>query len=165
LTGSWLDIKAPVNAKMAFPRAFQTYIPRSHCITSHVYGAILLNNFNETVVIKGRQSQKWSFPKGHGEYREIPLEACIRELREETGIDLKGSQPDDEIRFRSGTYFVFFVNERLPLVPEDTKEVIEAMWVPLTRLPYLTANKDLTSFCKCINVNNILDKMASRKIV
>lgn len=150
---------------MAFPRAFQTYIPRSHCIHSHVYGAILLNNFNETVVIKGRQSQKWSFPKGHGEYRELPLEACIRELREETGIDLKGSLPDDEIRFRSGTYFVFFINERLPLLPEDTKEVMEAMWVPINRLSFLTGNKDLTSFCKCINVNNIMDKMLLKKLV
>ena len=148
---------------MAFPRAFQTYIPRSHCINSHVYGAILLNSFNETVVIKGRQSLMWSFPKGHGEYRELPLEACIRELREETGINLKGSQPDDEIRFRSGTYFVFFVNERLPLVPEDTKEVMEAMWTPISRLSYLTGNKDLRSFCKCINVNNILDKMVSKR--
>lgn len=148
---------------MAFPRAFQTYIPRSHCINSHVYGAILLNNFNETVVIKGRRSLMWSFPKGHGEYRELPLEACIRELREETGIDLKGSQPDDEIRFRSGTYFVFFVNERFPLIPEDTKEVMEAMWTPISRLSYLTGNKDLRSFCKCINVNNILDKMSLKR--
>lgn len=148
---------------MAFPRAFQTYIPRSHCINSHVYGAILLNSLNETVVIRGRQSLMWSFPKGHGEYRELPLEACIRELREETGINLKGFQPDDEIRFRSGTYFVFFVNERFPLVPEDTNEVMEAMWTPISRLSYLTGNKDIRSFCKCINVNNILDKMISKR--
>jgi len=120
---------------------------------------------NETVVIKGRQSHKWSFPKGHGEYREVPLEACIRELREETGINLKGLQPDDEIRFRSGTYFVFFVNERLPLEPEDTNEVMEAMWVPLNRLPFLTGNKDLTSFCRRININNILEKMLLKKLL
>jgi ADP-ribose pyrophosphatase YjhB (NUDIX family) len=104
----------------------------------------------------------WSFPKGHGEYREVPLEACIRELREETGINLKGVQPDDEIRFRSGTYFVFFVEGRIPLVPEDTKEVMEAMWTPVSRLSFLSANKDLRSFCKCINVTNIIDKMVSK---
>ena len=147
---------------MAFPRAFQTYIPRSHCINSHVYGAILLNRFNETVVIKGRQSEMWSFPKGHGEYRELPLEACIRELREETGIDLKGAQPDDEIRFRSGTYFVFFVSERLAIVPEDTDEVMEAMWVPISRLPYLACNKDLRSFCNSPKKNIVLQKLGYR---
>jgi 8-oxo-dGTP pyrophosphatase MutT (NUDIX family) len=149
---------------MAFPRAFQTYIPRSHCISNHVYGAILLNEYNETVVIKGRQSHKWSFPKGHGEYREIPLEACIRELKEETGINLKGCAPDDEIRFQSGTYFIFFVKGRLPLEPRDIKEVEDAMWIPLNRLPYLITNKDLTSFCKCININNILEKMAAKGV-
>lgn len=144
---------------MAFPRAFQTYVPRSHCVHSHVYGAILLNQFDETVVIRGRQSGKWSFPKGHGDCRELPLDACIRELREETGIDLKGSKPDDEIRFRSGTYFVFIVDGRIPLIPEDTKEVMEAMWTPIHRLSYLVGNKDLTSFSKCINLSNLLNKI------
>jgi len=145
--------------QMTFPRAFQTYIPRTHCVSSHVYGAILLNKYDETVVIRGRQSGKWSFPKGHGEYRELPLDACIRELREETGIDLKGVMPDDEVRFRSGTYFVFFVEERLNINPEDTSEVIEAIWVPLNRLTYLTGNKDLNSFCKTVNIENILIRM------
>jgi 8-oxo-dGTP pyrophosphatase MutT (NUDIX family) len=107
----------------------------------------------------------WSFPKGHGEYRELPLEACIRELREETGINLKGRQPDDEIRFRSGTYFVFFVDERIPLIPEDTKEVMEAMWTPVSRLSCLSGNKDLRSFCKCINLTHIFDKMVSRQVL
>lgn len=144
---------------MVFPRAFQSYVPRSHCITSHVYGAIVINQFNETVVIRGRQSGKWSFPKGHGEYKELPLEACVRELKEETGINMQGILPDDEIRFRSGTYFVFFVKDRLEIQPEDTKEVMDSMWVPLTRLPFLVGNKDLTSFCKCININTILGKM------
>jgi len=118
-----------------------------------------LNKFNETVVIRGRKSGKWSFPKGHGEYRESPLDACIRELKEETGIDMRGKTPDDEIRFRSGTYFVFFVGDRLPIVPVDVQEVIEAMWIPVNRLNYLVANKDLTSFCRSVNINNILNKM------
>jgi len=131
-------------------------------VTSHVYGAILVNRYNETVVIRGRQSGKWSFPKGHGVSKEAPLDACLRELKEETGIDLKGVSPDDEIRFRSGTYFVFFVGERLPLIPEDVKEVVEAMWTPLYRLCYLTGNKDLTSFCKCVSVSSILSKMSAK---
>ena len=145
---------------MVFPRAFQSYVPRSHCITSHVYGAILINQFNETVVIRGRQSGKWSFPKGHGEYRELPIDACIRELKEETGINMEGIIPDDEIRFRSGTYFVFFVKDRHEIKPEDTNEVMDSMWISLGRLPSLIANKDLTSFCKCININSIICKMS-----
>ena len=150
---------------MTFPRAFQTYVPRSHCVNAHVYGAILLTANNETVVVRGRQSGKWSFPKGHGLSRETPLDACIRELREETGINLKGIAPDDELRFRSGTYFVFYVETQIDICPEDTKEVMDSMWVGVNKLPSLVGNKDVTTFCRCINSEAILNKiMQSRQV-
>lgn len=134
---------------LIFPKAFKTYIPRSHCISSHVYGAIVINQcLNEVIVIKGRISGKWSFPKGHGKSWETPLIACIRELKEETGLDFNKVIPDDEIRFGSGTYFVFLVKERLELIPEDIKEVVEAKWIHVNGIPLTTANKDLTSFCR-----------------
>jgi 8-oxo-dGTP pyrophosphatase MutT (NUDIX family) len=143
---------------MGFPRAFQSYIPRSHCIQSHVYGAILLTPDGETVVIRGRQSGKWSFPKGHGSAYETPLVACVRELKEETGIDLKGIKPNDELRFKTGTYFVFYVSERILLNPEDTKEVSESMWVPLLRLNSLIGNKDLSTFCRWMDAESMIYK-------
>lgn len=144
---------------MTFPKAFQTYIPRTHCINSHVYGAIVMNNIKEIVLIKGRQSGKWSFPKGHGRPRETPLEACIRELKEETGIDMYGITPDDEIRFNTGTYFVFFVKDRIKIEPEDTKEVADSMWISINRIQHVRMNKDLNSFCRFFNINSILEKM------
>jgi 8-oxo-dGTP pyrophosphatase MutT (NUDIX family) len=144
---------------MTFPNAFKTYIPRTHCISSHVYGAILMNSMKEVILIKGRQSGKWSFPKGHGRSRETPLDACIRELKEETGIDMFGVIPDDEIRFNTGTYFVFFVKDRLEINTEDINEVEEAAWISLYRISQLRTNKDLNSFCRFTNINNILDKM------
>jgi ADP-ribose pyrophosphatase YjhB (NUDIX family) len=149
---------------MSFPRAFQTYVPRSHCVTSHVYGAILLNEQREIVIVKGRKSQKWSLPKGHGKSQEKPVDACIRELGEETGINMAGVKPDDEIRFQSGTYFVFFVAERLSLEPRDTEEIEEAIWVSISRIPYLTSNKDLKSFSKCINIDSILEKIQTKRV-
>jgi len=149
---------------MSFPRAFQTYVPRSHCVTTHVYGAILLNEQRETVIIRGRKSQKWSLPKGHGRSQEKPLDACIRELKEETGLDMSGIKPDDEVRFQSGTYFVFFVKERLLLQPEDTEEVEEAMWVSVSRIPHLSSNKDLKSFSRCINIDSIITKILNKRI-
>lgn len=143
---------------MGFPRAFQSYIPRSHCIQSHVYGAILLTPEGETVVIRGRQSGKWSFPKGHGSNYETPLEACVRELKEETGIDMRGMRPDDELRFKSGTYFVFYLPNKVALNPEDINEVMESMWTPLVRLNSLVGNKDLSTFCRWMNAESILYK-------
>jgi ADP-ribose pyrophosphatase YjhB (NUDIX family) len=148
---------------MSFPRAFQTYVPRSHCVSSHVYGAILLNEEKETVIIKGKKSGKWSFPKGHGNFKETPLEASIRELKEETGVNMTGVKPDDEVRFNSGTYFVFFLQERAELIPEDTEEVEEAIWIYTSRIQSLNTNKDLKSFCKHVNIDNILNKILDKK--
>jgi len=113
----------------------------------------------EIVLIKGRQSGKWSFPKGHGLPRETPLEASVRELREETGIDMKGIIPDDEIRFNTGTYFVFFTKDRMKIEPEDIKEVADSMWISANRMQFLRTNKDLNSFCRFVNINHIIDKM------
>jgi 8-oxo-dGTP pyrophosphatase MutT (NUDIX family) len=148
---------------MAFPRAFQSYVPRTHCVTSLVYGVILLNYYNEVVVVRGRKSGKWSFPKGHGRSRESPLDASVRELKEETGINLKGVKPDDEIRFNSGTYFVFIVEDKLELAPEDTNEILDSMWVSLSRIRSLTTNKDLTSFYKTVNIDSLIKKVEDRK--
>ena len=115
------------------------------------------------MIIKGRKSKKWSLPKGHGKTQEKPLDACIRELKEETGVNMSGVKPDDEVRFQSGTYFVFYVQERLTLQPEDTEEVEEAMWISISRIPHLTSNKDLKSFIKCINVDSIIEKIQIRR--
>ena len=93
------------------------------------------------------------------------MDASVRELKEETGINLKGVKPDDEIRFNSGTYFVFIVPDRFELTPEDTNEIMDAMWVSLSRIHDLTTNKDLTSFYKTVNIDNLIKKVEDRKIV
>ncbi len=141
------------DANTMFPRAFQSYIPRSHCIEQHTYGAIILTPDNEILVVQGAKSGKWSFPKGHGRLNERPLEAAIREVKEETGINLEGVPYTKERRFRSsgsrkgGTYFVFHLEETVPIVPEDTTEIGTGFWCPLSRLPFLKKNMDLTTFC------------------
>jgi 8-oxo-dGTP pyrophosphatase MutT (NUDIX family) len=134
---------------MAFPKAFRSYVPRTYCIQTHVYGVILITKNRETVVIKGRQSGKWSFPKGHGLKNESPLDASLRELKEETGIDLgTNPRPDDEIRFPTGTYFIFYLDETITLNPQDQKEVEDAKWIQIDNLKYLYGNMDLKLFTR-----------------
>lgn len=148
---------------MVFPNAFQSYVPRSHCVNTHVYGAVLISEDHETVVIRGRQSGKWSFPKGHGNVSELPLQACVRELREETGIDLKGVKPDDELRFKAGTYFVFYMTKKPDLKPEDKMEVMDSMWVPLNRLPFLVGNMDLTTFTRRVDIARLVSRIEMKR--
>lgn len=137
-----------------FPKAFQSYVPRSHCVDSQVYGAIVISPNGDFLVVQGRQSRKWSFPKGHGRLWEKPIEAAIRELKEETGINLDGVEPSNERRFLSnksgsgGTYFVFKLDYLPAVEPEDINEIMDYMWCSPSRLPRLSGNMDLTTFCR-----------------
>ena len=54
-------------------------------------GIILLSG-NNVLVVQGLNSKKWSFPKGHREDDENIHETAIRELREETGVELTNEE-------------------------------------------------------------------------
>ena len=42
----------------------------------------------ELLLIKNRYGGHWSFPKGHVEGRETEVQAALREVKEETGLDI-----------------------------------------------------------------------------
>jgi 8-oxo-dGTP pyrophosphatase MutT (NUDIX family) len=48
-------------------------------------GGIVLNENNEIVLVLNKL-RYWAFPRGHIEPNEDPLNAAIREIKEETGI-------------------------------------------------------------------------------
>ena len=147
---------------MVFPRAFSSYTPK-YCIPDHVYGVILITGDRETAVVCGRETGKWSFPKGHGNRDERPLEAALRELKEETGISMsRYITPDNEIHFKSSTYFIYCITAKLDLQSEDTQEVIDTMWSPIQRLPFLFGNRDLNAFCH-MSIDNILDRIEFKR--
>lgn len=54
-------------------------------------GAIIFNSlgFNKVVLLYRLKQDDWSFPKGHIDGDEIPVDAVEREIKEETGLDGK----------------------------------------------------------------------------
>lgn len=54
-------------------------------------GAIILKKEDDVVkaLIVKQINDNWSFPKGHVEENETELETAIREVKEETGLDIK----------------------------------------------------------------------------
>jgi 8-oxo-dGTP pyrophosphatase MutT (NUDIX family) len=93
----------------------------------------------EALLVK-RQEGFWEFPKGHSGPEESPLEAATRELKEETGLDIKKvlfSNPikieykftyDQELISKTVYYFIAEVLGTIHLQPEET---IDSKWVPL----------------------------------
>ncbi len=136
-------------------RAFRSYLPGTHCVETHTYGVVVISPCDEVLVVKGKLwPGKWSFPKGHGNKYEKPLEAALRELKEEAGVDLTGYTPISKKRFMGcsgkpgGTYFIYHLDFKPLLHIQDTKEICDAMWCPRERLPSLTGNMDLNTFCR-----------------
>lgn len=82
----------------------------------------------------------WSFPKGHGDGIETPLESATRELKEETGLsilELVYNEPvveryvftsDNKEVHKTVTYFLALVDGTLDLQEE---EILSAKWVRL----------------------------------
>jgi mRNA-decapping enzyme subunit 2 len=113
-----------------------------------VRGAIMLNDeMNEVVLVKGwKKSANWSFPRGKINKDEDDLDCAIREVYEETGLDLRtaGLVPERshvksiEMTMREQHMMLFVFRG----IPKDThfeartrKEISKIEWYRLDDLP------------------------------
>ncbi|HSR05393.1 MAG TPA: NUDIX domain-containing protein [Proteiniclasticum sp.] len=53
------------------------------------YGAVIINEKGEFLLIKHQNGAHWDFPKGHKENNETDRETVIREVLEETGLKVR----------------------------------------------------------------------------
>lgn len=123
------------------PLAFKSYTPRH----MKVYGTILINNFGEVLLVRGKVSKKWSFPKGHCKKGETDLQCAKRELLEETGLVIDSNYTSYH-KLKGGSYFVFPVSGRPFASFIDHKEIEIVQWWPLNSLPVLDSNIDVSIF-------------------
>jgi 8-oxo-dGTP pyrophosphatase MutT (NUDIX family) len=120
--------------------------------TKHkTYGAIITvtNDKNETLyaLVQGSYTGKWSFPKGHANEGEEPIECTLREVGEETGID-KLPEPTEYVQIGYGNYFVFKLSDIQPLIPRDTNEIMDTKWVTIEEMERMPLNADASLFRK-----------------
>ncbi|KAH6890333.1 hypothetical protein B0T10DRAFT_485584 [Thelonectria olida] len=113
-----------------------------------VRGAIMLNEaMDSTVLVKGwKKGANWSFPRGKINKDEDDLDCAIREVYEETGLDLKsaGLVPTEgkpkyiEISMRE-QHMRLYVFRDIPMdtkfEPKTRKEISKIEWYKLSELP------------------------------
>lgn len=68
-------------------------IKNLNCLYEKSCGAIIIHKANENnykvLLVKNHNGRYWSFPKGHIEKGETEEETAIREIKEETGLDVE----------------------------------------------------------------------------
>jgi len=141
MPASFLDNRLSSQATSKMPSAFQSYKPRH----MRVYGSIIINNFGEVLLVRGRLSKKWSFPKGHCKTRESDLECAMRELYEETGLIIDQKHTSYH-KLKGGSYFVFAVTGRPLQVYKDNREIEEVQWWPISQICHINSNVDVSIF-------------------
>lgn len=117
-------------------------------------GGVILRD-DKTLLVKVTNLQgevKWSFPKGHLEGKEKPLDAALREVEEETGWRCESLGKLAEVRYfftRNGRpvdkRVIWYRMKPLKKVGRpDAVEIMSTRWVALSSLPkYLSYPSDL----------------------
>jgi 8-oxo-dGTP diphosphatase len=97
-------------------------------------GVILIHR-GRVLTVRGAATGIWSFPKGSVLPGESTPAAALRELREETGIQLTEDVLGPRFRSGRGLYYVVHVDERPEAVGDyDRNEVDCVHWMPFGAL-------------------------------
>lgn len=124
-----------------FPSAFKHYKPRSQ----RIYGVIAVSKDNKILLVKGRERNKWSFPKGHINPSEKTQHCALRECFEETGLSLN-KEYDDYRKLSSGSYYIYRnLDEEQPNI-QDCSEICDASWFSIPSMMNLNTNIDVNKF-------------------
>lgn len=122
--------------------------------SNKVYGTIVVSPQGRFLLVRGRKTGKWSFPKGHEEGVESPLDCAKRELFEETGVYLKDLMPTTRLfKLSVAEYFLFRVPSESKLCAQDTREVMDVGWFTIDQIQHLTGNVDVSQFVRIMKRN------------
>ena len=132
-------------------RAFRS-LTKHETPRQRVYGGILHTVHTDPaevryLLVQGRYSGKWSFPKGHSYVGEGTLSCARREIAEETGIEYL-PDPVEYIRIGYGNYYIFLCPIPFQPIPRDTGEIMGAEWFTLKEMAPLLLNVDVNRYQK-----------------
>lgn len=118
-------------------------------------GGIILNNDKSKIAIIYRaNTNDWSFPKGHIKNNETPLDACIREVKEETGLDVKLLKELPELNYEDKkgdivNLTIYLVqSKKNNLTLENPKDILK--WVDINKVENILSYKNLKEYYKKI---------------
>ncbi|MEX2596147.1 MAG: NUDIX hydrolase [Salibacteraceae bacterium] len=131
---------------------------------------IVINPKNEVLLICRKNDpfkDKWAFPGGFVEKEEELNQAAVRELNEETGLNIDASEAKlvktigtvgRDPRFRTvSVVFLIHLNEEADVVGAD--DAAEARWFDLNSLPLLAF--DHSKILETVLADEVFDKSST----
>ena len=89
----------------------------------------------ELLLIKNRYGGHWSFPKGHVEGRETEVQTALREVKEETGLDISLQSG-----FRQVVYFLGEATSNDLHMQEE--EISRIIWMDIHKAYHMVTFKN-----------------------
>ena len=86
-------------------------------------GVIIDTQYNEILLIRGRNSQKWGLPKGRKNMNETLEECASREIWEETGLRILINEEFTRIKLKNRRNYYYIIRipkEQVQIEPIDT---------------------------------------------
>ena len=121
---------------------------KSHFDFQRAAGGIVLKNNS---VLSIYRFQRWDFPKGHVEAGETDMQAAIREVMEETGIDGLSISKDfgythhifptsSQFVLKETHWYEMHTQSNKTLNPQKEEDILKAKWVPMSEMETITEN-------------------------
>jgi len=118
-----------------------------------VYGCILVTNNNKHLLVQGRSTGKWSFPKGHPDANEAPIDCAHRELFEETGLKIPPLF-SEVCHLATGSYYKYNVRGEYICDVQDPQEIMATAWVTTDEMKKMSVNIDVNTYLRSIRRSN-----------
>lgn len=110
--------------------------------TPRVGVGCIVTDGRKLLLVKSRRTGRWSTPGGNLEMGETPAACAVREVREETGVSVTGTEfvaiTNDVVEEPAGHYVTIWLraeaeDERIEV--RDSDEIAEAAWFSVDALP------------------------------
>ena len=94
----------------------------------------VIRDDDEVLVVRDANDGDWEFPGGRIDRKERPREALLREVREETGLDVNVSEPvftaSKQRKQKRGKFFVYYAATTPDRVVSLSEEHTDHRWLP-----------------------------------
>ena len=130
---------------------------------------MIVDEKNKKVLVQDKVDESWggiTFPGGHIENGESIVDSTVREVKEETGLDVQNLKPCGLIHWHNADdnerwfIFLFKTGDFSGTMVKETEEG-EVYWVDIDALPELELAPDMDTYLKLFFDDNVNEAYAT----